>query len=512
MVTTRPRLLLVRALLALLAFALAFAVLEVGARVWLRGSTPVRMRDGIYLSRLPLVNGRRSWQVLPPLEGTPLPQDKAPGELRIFTFGESSMVGAPWGFEASPATMLHDALAAALPGRKVTVVNMGKTSSFLMDASYYVLAARAYHPDVLVFYQGANDRADLDAEMCMPERSPHLFGAWRWLVAHSQLVYAVRVLGPEQASPVVPFLHPHAHMESKGIDLCPATSFGHWTDLVIAEGKAMGARVVVVSPIRSTLDGLDGDLAGSNRQLPPAQALAQASGLYRLLLSCVLTPGCDAPAIEAAAGLAQASHLDGLVACLRSPLLTVGMCLQSVRLPRPAPIMAARGEMWRASAQRLGATFVDFRRMFTDLQPHGVMGPPLVVDEVHLSLEGYALLAETMARAVDPSATARLPVARYRRDIGDEGALRLGHALGQIGKRQFLVAATLMDGPALANPNSDAALLLGWMRLSLGLASGLSPSREALARTIDLKAMQQRALQASAALQGRAGMARTWKH
>ena len=453
-----------RLLLALTAFALTCLLVEGVARVALPSVALVQLRDGIYLSTLPLVNGR------PDLRGSDqerrgerLPVAKRPGEIRVFTFGESSMEGCPWGHEASPATMLHDILAARLPDHRVTVVNMGRTSSFMMDTYYYELAARPYEPDFLVFYQGNNDRFDLDPEMCWPQTHPLLHRLWRFLVRHSRLLWTVRALGPEAMGP----LRASSDMHLDHGAMCEEGAFGRWADVVLDEAEAMGARAVVASPVRSVLDDLAYSTGGPSDEVTTAEAIGRVEGDARTFLVCLLTPRCDLAARVLEAGVA----------------------------PEPA-LIVARGEAWRESAQRHGAIFVDFRRVLAERAPGHVLGPPLVVDECHLDFEGYGLLAAALAREIEQGVTGQelepagwLDVSRYRRDAVDGRRMLRQTGAWKLSARTFVIAAAILAPLAEAHPDGPEALLVGQMRLALGLPLLLGPEAEALARRWDLDAV-----------------------
>ena len=492
----RRLLLLRRLLLALASLVVTFLLLEVAARVAFPHFAPIQLRDGVYLSRLPLVNGRPSGRESEAASGKPLPVEKAPNELRIFTFGESSMVGCPWGYAGAPPTILHDLLRAAFPGRRITVVNMGHTSSFVMDSYYYLLSIAPFQPDFVVFYQGANDRFDLDEEMCAPHNHPQAYAAWRWIVGHSRLFYVVRLLGPEH----VGALRVSEGMERGSPERCPWSTFGQWTDLVVETAQATGARVVIASPVRSVLDGIDFDRSRE----PPDRALAAMSGLRRDLLACQLTPGCDFIARLDELGLkTKVSYLSNL-ACYLVPGCPAKLRRAAQELARSAAEITDRGEYWRATAKSHGIAFVDFRNLFIAQQPHGVMGPPAIVDEVHLTLDGYALLASTWAKAIGEMITGRkdfqppaADLARYRRDVGPEMAIRLALGIQKIRTRRFFVSTALLQPAAAADPQGPAAQLLGWMRMKLGLPSGLPAPLEAKALHLDQEAVLRQAMRDS---------------
>ena len=82
---------------------------------------------------------------------------KPKGEVRVFTYGESTMHGAHYAPYSSPARWLSVYLKDFLPDRKIRVINfsrMGHDSSFVYRAARDTLA---YRPDVCIFYTGHNE-------------------------------------------------------------------------------------------------------------------------------------------------------------------------------------------------------------------------------------------------------------------------------------------------------------------------------------------------------------------
>ncbi len=82
---------------------------------------------------------------------------KPPGEYRIFAFGESTMQGSQYAPRSNPARWLEAYLKDFLPDKKIRVVNfarMGRGSDFTADTFSQTLQ---YKPDLAVFYLGHND-------------------------------------------------------------------------------------------------------------------------------------------------------------------------------------------------------------------------------------------------------------------------------------------------------------------------------------------------------------------
>lgn len=85
-----------------------------------------------------------------------LPLKKDFREFRIFTYGESTMHGAHYGDFSSPAIWLDEYLSKFLPIRPIHVVNFARVGC----NSYFVLKTvrqtLAYKPDLMIFYIGHN--------------------------------------------------------------------------------------------------------------------------------------------------------------------------------------------------------------------------------------------------------------------------------------------------------------------------------------------------------------------
>lgn len=92
-----------------------------------------------------------------------LPRAKPPGEIRIFIFGGSSVAGGGTGQHGGTtiAGQLERLIAEAnpFPGRKVRVVNAGVGGWFsAQELSLFALDVINYAPDMVIFFDGFNDR------------------------------------------------------------------------------------------------------------------------------------------------------------------------------------------------------------------------------------------------------------------------------------------------------------------------------------------------------------------
>ena len=97
---------------------------------------------------------------------------KPKDEFRIFTYGESTMHGSHYGPVSNPSRWLALYLKDFLPGKKIRVVNfarMGHESGFTYRAFQDTVV---YHPDLVVFYMGHNELLpdNLDSQIRCKEK------------------------------------------------------------------------------------------------------------------------------------------------------------------------------------------------------------------------------------------------------------------------------------------------------------------------------------------------------
>ncbi len=111
-----------------------------------------------------------------------VPLKKAPGEVRIFTYGESTMYGAHYGTFSSPARWLDEYLTEFLPRKSIRVVNfarLGCSSHFVRQTVRQTLV---YQPDLMIFYVGHNGFLPKNTKEEIEARShTFLHQSQRWL-------------------------------------------------------------------------------------------------------------------------------------------------------------------------------------------------------------------------------------------------------------------------------------------------------------------------------------------
>jgi hypothetical protein len=472
-----------RLLLACGSVLLTLLLLEGATRLLVAPPAPVQLRDGIYVSQLAKVNGR---DTVLSASGAPLPEKKRDGEIRIFVFGESSVQGSPWGYFGSPPTLLHDQLRAVVPGKDITVVNMGRGAGYMIDSYYFLASIGRFSPDYVVVYQGGNDSYRYDREMCMPATHPTLYRGWRWIAEHSRFAWTVRAQGPQAIANLV---HPGGGSRSDSpmgsVDLCDdTTAFRGWSEILSETGRAMGAHVILTTPVQNPLRWAEDGGAFSNVDLPLHPADREEG--YRRLLACILTDGCDVPAVWSEVRPAGRNG--------------AGYQRDYWGEPRPRAMLEA--------AAATGARGIDLYA-YLEKRAAGGLSPLLFADEVHLTLEGSSQVAWQWTSLLGPDLGSGplpelpLPVdrERYLGDIFRHGGNGGLGGAGQSGRACLLFSwatlylrvnmaliagsileqAVALDTPAkgvlpTTRAGLQARLLIGWLRQLDGLDPELPPA------------------------------------
>jgi hypothetical protein len=486
-----------RLLLALTSVAVTLLVLEALTRLFVAPPAPVQLRDGLYVSQLAKVNGRDTVLLI---DGKPLPERKRDGEIRIFVFGESSIQGAPWGYHGSPPTLLYDQLRAVVPGKDLTVVNMGRGAGYMIDSYYFLASIGRFSPDYVVIYQGGNDSYRIDREMCMPATHPVLYRGFRWLVEHSRFAWTARAQGPLA---IARLRHPGggdpgSDSPMGAVDLCDdTTAFRGWSEILSETGREMGAKVILTTPVQSPLrwaeDGVA--LAGIDKPVRPTDREEE----YQRLLACILTDGCDVAALWRE--VRPAGRHGG------------GYQRDHWCEPRPRVMLEA--------AAKTGARAIDLYA-YLEKTAAGGLSPRIFSDDIHLTMEGYWRLSWLWTSLLGPDLgsgpLAELPPPldreRYLGDILRHGGNGGMGGAGQSGRaclllswanvylrvnmpllagsvlEQAVALDTAVPGvPPTTHAGLQARLLIGWLRQLDGLDSGLPPALAARLGSVSVAEM-----------------------
>ena len=351
-------------------------------------------------------------------------KEKPPGTYRIFSLGGSTTYGRPYDDKVSFSGWLRELLPVADPTRKWEVINAGGISY----ASYRVAAVMEelleYEPDLFVVYSGHNEFLERRTYQRIIE-APQVVTDIGALLSHTRLYTAAQKLldgGPEKTG---------VDRDSRAVlqaevDEILAHSVGpedytrdnEFREQVIAHyrynlnrmvdiARSAGAEVLFVtlasnlkdvSPFKS--EHRHDITAGGRRRFEELSARAKKSRISGVL-------------DEALSALDEAATLDDRYAELhyrRGQVLyesghyekaaeAFERALDEDVCPLRAP--TAIREIVAEVALRRDVPVVDFVSLIEEGAPHGIPGSEHFLDHVHLTIDGYRLLALELINALE---------------------------------------------------------------------------------------------------------------
>ena len=384
------------------------------------------------------------------------PKDKPEGVVRIFSLGGSTTYGRPFDDTVSFSGWLRELLAEVDPATTFEVINAGGVSY----ASYRVAAVfeelLAYEPDVFVIYTGHNE---------FLERRTYgaLMGAPSWARAAGGLLSRTHtfrtgmallrgrvekaVLPAEVDAVLDNSAGPERYHRDDALADAVVEHFERNLERMTVLAHSAGVKIVLVTPASSLRD------CRPFKAEPPAERdanawYARAEELFR-----------------------QGSFEESQKAYQRA--LDEDVC----PLRATTPIV----EAVRRVARREGVALVDFEGIVRERSEHGIPGKDWFIDHVHLTEEGYELLAEELlvkmqaeawVGGAKPTGAQRAAVVERVRARMDETAYgvsfrNLARVLSWAGKDEEA-------GPAaeraieLMGPDAEAYELLGRAREAAG--------------------------------------------
>jgi len=359
---------------------------------------------------------------------------KSPGEIRIFMFGESTMLGGNL-YPKSTIKKWMDLYAEKILGEKaasrVNVLNLGRLgegSGFFLEAFSQTLG---YRPDIVVFYSAHNDfaiRQQRDELLFGKSPGDRIHGFFSGLVRKSALLSSInrlfirkKALRKQRASKADQYSEGYEFIE---IEKKPA---GLYNDQV-AMGSEAFQKVQknwednIVSIIR----------VGQKYKIPviffegvadfkdyPPRASAHKKDITAEQLRSWERLNSQAEALLASARYDEASRL--LEECLQydneyaMSYYRLGQCYERLgdyarantdyKLANDFDLLRSRGPSTinkfyeRLSSGALPGVFViPTPRIFEESSEHGIMDGRLLADTVHPTIQGQALMALSVLR------------------------------------------------------------------------------------------------------------------
>ena len=155
-----------------------------------------------------------------------------------------------------------------------------------------------------------------------------------------------------------------------------------------------------------------------------------------------------------------------------------------------------RGRAWRGSVEAVDGHFINFFDRLAEVSERGLFQAPLMVDEVHLSAEGYWFLASLCSAEIlamqgeaipdDLRVTGRNPTVPERYREGELDVL-LHHGLFHLRKRMPYLAGGILRMAVERHGSAEARRRLAWMREALGGEPMLPPEHGVVPTTAELE-------------------------
>jgi tetratricopeptide (TPR) repeat protein len=348
---------------------------------------------------------------------------KPEGGYRVFTLGDSSAYGFPWGGGVAFSRLLGAGLAATFRDREVEAVNaaaMSYGSYRLRVLEHEILD---YEPDTIVIYNGHNEFVERGFYRAIVARTAPLDGIkkvlarWRLYSALTRLYE--RSGSAEREAQAARGSGGRSTGELLGLDVVRETSadvgeaersevakeFEENTRAILEAAKRAGVRVVLCT-VPSNLSGWV-----PNQSVFGAATTAEDRARVQHLVAeghAAIERGDPEAAVrplEAArgidAGYAETHYRLGQAYQGISRFAEAKESYVRARDLDAKPTRASSrfNEAVRRLAAEQGATLVDVERDFEQASPHGIVGFDLIEDYVHPKPEGHRRIALALYRA-----------------------------------------------------------------------------------------------------------------
>lgn len=345
---------------------------------------------------------------------------KPADEIRIFTYGESTMHGSHYGAASNPARWLSAYLQDFLPDKKIRVVNfarMGQGSRFMLKAFQETLN---YQPDYIFFYYGHNTLFPANRKKEVLEKEASFSSQFKKLIRQSYFISTVlrqtalkrKFKNRMQDSleyvevEVRPQTPEPEHIVWKDSDVYKENAqFSKENTLAILElAKKHRIPAIFMMPVGNLKD-FSPQLSKHFTALSPQQ-LQDWQRLYRQGKTAEKNKKDE----EALNFYRQAYALDATYAMLSfrmGKLLFRKGELEEARhlfveacdhdgVIRRATTDIQNGYRELAAAGKIN--LIDTEKILAPEAPGGILGEPIIEDNVHFFLKGHSLAGLAMAR------------------------------------------------------------------------------------------------------------------
>jgi lysophospholipase L1-like esterase len=323
---------------------------------------------------------------------------KAPGEKRVFVFGESTIYGVPYGPNNSTACWLQALLKELLPGENIRVINFGGPG----QGSYHLLDALqktvAYEPDAIVMCVGHNEF------LAGPLSLATSGAAHRWWYFHCHL-YRI-------GFHALPSLHERMGQSGNSYVGIPSWSEKH-AEVLSHYRSNVDAMLTLADenhiPMIVAMPGCYGPWPpnqSQHYQPMPEDKQRDFAEQVKAVRQAVRRGQGDEATIRQL--LKESDHYAELHYCLARVLERMGRHAEAYEEFYKAldlDCVPLRGQsahiaILREVSERRHAPFINMRDVFKEHGPDCTPGGNLFVDHCHPRPHGQYLMAEAMARSL----------------------------------------------------------------------------------------------------------------
>lgn len=369
------------------------------SRGWTRRLLFILVIDGILLGMAELIAGMvRPFYYDRVAAAENLAASKAPGERRIFVYGESTIYGVPYGPNNSTARWLEAILHEVLPNEPIRVINFGgpgQGSQHLLNALEKTIG---YQPDAIVMCVGHNEflAAPLSFVTSGPAHRWGYFHCHLYRVAFHALPGLHERLGKSGDAfvGIPPWSPQHAEVENqyrRNVDIMAALAGQKQVPLVLAMPGCYGPWPPNQSQHRQAMSE-EGLRSYAARLKAARQAVDRGEGDEADIRQLIADSDQFAEAHYCLGRvLEQSGRRDEAYDEFYKSL-----DLDCVPLRGQSPNIAILREIGAAD----GAPFINCREIFREHSPDRTPGGNLFIDHCHPRPYGQYLMAEAIARSL----------------------------------------------------------------------------------------------------------------
>ncbi len=331
--------------------------------------------------------------------------EKPPNGLRIFTLGDSSAFGYPWGGDVAFTAILSDVLAESLPGRVVECVNAAGVSYGMQRLQAILPEILSYSTDIIVVYCGHNEFIEHNLLRLTEERSaeqPVVDLLARFSRLHALLSSVLTRENDEERFQVLE--------ASVRRDESRSFSAAEKERIVARFDESLGALVtaaarhdvrVVLATVPCNLRDWAPNRALLEETLPPEalERVEHALDSARQVPGGTPAPEATLELLESALALApkhpQLRYELGRLLLARGDRDRAQRELEAACDLDASPNRRLTGinDAIRKTAERQGALLIDCDRLIADASEQGIPGFEWIEDYVHPNRKGHELIA-----------------------------------------------------------------------------------------------------------------------